>query len=150
MSVVTASKISAPSTASSRFTVIAGAVITCATRNSAVTVDGGNLGTLETGKLADLLVVDGDPMASLDMLTAPDTGIRLLMQGGASLPATQVEVLLPPGASEHTYEPTPQQVARLGLMPGDLVTAINGTPLDDRRFGGQKPRCQKILRTRFL
>ena len=28
-----------------------------------------------------------------------------------------------------------QQFSRLGLMPGDLVTAINGTPLDDPARG---------------
>jgi general secretion pathway protein C len=28
-----------------------------------------------------------------------------------------------------------QQFAKLGLMPGDLVTAINGTPLDDPSRG---------------
>ena len=30
---------------------------------------------------------------------------------------------------------TAQQFTRLGLMPGDLVTAINGTPLDDPSRG---------------
>ena len=37
--------------------------------------------------------------------------------------------------------PQPQAFMRLGLRPGDLVTAINGTPLDDRDRGEQ------ILRT---
>ena len=37
--------------------------------------------------------------------------------------------------------PQPQAFTRLGLRPGDLVTAINGTPLDDRDRGEQ------ILRT---
>ena len=40
------------------------------------------LGVVAPGALADLLIVDGDPSASLDMLVAPETGIRLLMQGG--------------------------------------------------------------------
>ena len=31
--------------------------------------------------------------------------------------------------------PQPQQFSRLGLLPGDLVTAINGTPLDDPARG---------------
>ena len=42
----------------------------------------GLIGQLLPGAWADLLVVDGDPTANLDMLTAPTTGIRLLMQGG--------------------------------------------------------------------
>ncbi len=51
----------------------------------------GRIGQLLPGAWADLLVVDGDPTASLDMLASPATGIRLLMQGGrvvrSSLPA---------------------------------------------------------------
>lgn len=42
--------------------------ITCGTRNAAITVDGENLGTLQAGKLADLLVVDGDPLADIRIL----------------------------------------------------------------------------------
>ena len=41
-----------------------------------------DIGQLQPGAYADLLLVDGDPTTSLAMLTAPDTGIRLLMQGG--------------------------------------------------------------------
>lgn len=40
------------------------------------------LGLLAPGAHADLLIVDGDPAAGLEMLAAPETGIRLLMQGG--------------------------------------------------------------------
>ncbi len=40
------------------------------------------IGAVVPGAWADLLIVDGDPAASLAMLAAPDTGIRLLMQGG--------------------------------------------------------------------
>ena len=42
----------------------------------------GDIGQLLPGAWADLLMVDGDPTADLTMLTRPDTGIRLLMQGG--------------------------------------------------------------------
>jgi imidazolonepropionase-like amidohydrolase len=45
----------------------------------------GQLGELRAGAFADLLVVDGDPTADLAMLTAPQTGIRLLMQGGRTV-----------------------------------------------------------------
>jgi imidazolonepropionase-like amidohydrolase len=42
--------------------------ITCATRNASITVDGKNTGTLQAGKFADLLVVDGDPLADIRIL----------------------------------------------------------------------------------
>ena len=42
----------------------------------------GRIGQLVAGAFADLLIVDGDPMQSLAMLTAPARGIRLLMQAG--------------------------------------------------------------------
>ena len=45
----------------------------------------GDIGALVPGAWADLLVVEGDPTASLDMLTHPATGIRLLMQGGRTV-----------------------------------------------------------------
>ncbi len=42
----------------------------------------GQVGQLVAGAYADLLIVDGDPTADLSMLAEPETGIRLLMQGG--------------------------------------------------------------------
>jgi imidazolonepropionase-like amidohydrolase len=42
----------------------------------------GRLGVLAPGAWADLLVVDGDPEVSLDMLSQPESGIRLILQGG--------------------------------------------------------------------
>jgi imidazolonepropionase-like amidohydrolase len=42
----------------------------------------GRIGALVPGAWADLLVVDGDPGTSLDMLANPETGLRLVMQGG--------------------------------------------------------------------
>ena len=42
----------------------------------------GRIGQLLPGAWADLLVIDGDPTVDLDMLAAPEHGIRLLMQGG--------------------------------------------------------------------
>jgi imidazolonepropionase-like amidohydrolase len=42
--------------------------ITCGTRNASVTVDPANTGTLQKGKYADLLVVDGDPLADIRIL----------------------------------------------------------------------------------
>lgn len=51
-----------------------------ATRNAAaVCRAGARLGTVETSKLADLIVVDGDPLADLNALA----DVRLVMKGGA-------------------------------------------------------------------
>ena len=40
------------------------------------------IGCLAPGALADLLIVDGDPLQSLDMLATPEQGIRVILQGG--------------------------------------------------------------------
>jgi imidazolonepropionase-like amidohydrolase len=42
----------------------------------------GRLGELVAGAWADVLLVDGDPTRELSMLTKPDEGIRLIVQGG--------------------------------------------------------------------
>lgn len=42
----------------------------------------GRIGELVAGAWADLLVVDGDPTASLAMLAEPATGLRLVMKAG--------------------------------------------------------------------
>jgi imidazolonepropionase-like amidohydrolase len=41
-----------------------------------------HIGQIVPGAWADLLIIEGDPSQGLDMLADPDTGIRLLMQGG--------------------------------------------------------------------
>ena len=45
----------------------------------------GQIGTLAAGALADVLLVDGDPTASVDLWAEPQRSIRLLMQGGRVL-----------------------------------------------------------------
>lgn len=55
--------------------------ITCATRNSAMTVDAKNIGTVEKGKLADLLVVDGDPLADIRILQERDRLAAIFLGG---------------------------------------------------------------------
>jgi imidazolonepropionase-like amidohydrolase len=42
----------------------------------------GRLGVIAEGALADLLVVDGDPAASLDWLETPQTSLRVILKGG--------------------------------------------------------------------
>ena len=47
-------------------------VIQAATRNAAEHLGrGDDLGTLETGKLADLIIVEGDPLESISVLRTP-------------------------------------------------------------------------------
>ena len=43
----------------------------------------GRLGIVEEGALADLLLVDGNPLADLDVLGEPATRFRVIMKGGA-------------------------------------------------------------------
>ena len=60
-------------------------VIRWATRNGAVLAPGEHdLGTVEPGKLADLLIVDGDPATDIAALADP-AGIRAVLKGGAVL-----------------------------------------------------------------
>jgi imidazolonepropionase-like amidohydrolase len=43
----------------------------------------GKLGVIEDGAYADLLVVNGDPLQDLSLLTAPDKNLAVIMKGGA-------------------------------------------------------------------
>jgi imidazolonepropionase-like amidohydrolase len=45
----------------------------------------GRIGELVRGAWADLLIVDGNPVQDLSMLTRPGEGIRLVMQGGRTV-----------------------------------------------------------------
>ncbi|MFL6950262.1 MAG: amidohydrolase family protein, partial [Xanthobacteraceae bacterium] len=42
----------------------------------------GKLGVVEKDALADLLVVNGDPIADIALLEKPDTNLALIMKGG--------------------------------------------------------------------
>jgi imidazolonepropionase-like amidohydrolase len=42
----------------------------------------GKLGVVETGALADLLLVDGDPIANLDLITDPEKNFVVVMKDG--------------------------------------------------------------------
>ena len=57
--------------------------LVCATRNGGLAMRSeGDLGTLEEGKLADLLLVNGDPLADLSIMT--DSGnLHLIVKDGA-------------------------------------------------------------------
>jgi imidazolonepropionase-like amidohydrolase len=57
-------------------------VLTWATSNGAEVLGRGDeLGTVEVGKLADLLVVDGDPVADINVLRDPDALLAVLLGG---------------------------------------------------------------------
>lgn len=57
-------------------------VLVCATKTGAEIMGrGADIGTLESGKLADLLIVDGDPTADIRILE-DRTRLRAVMQGG--------------------------------------------------------------------
>ena len=53
---------------------------------------GSELGTIEAGKLADLLVIDGDPTADITLLQQPDK-LLAIIKGGVlvkdALPASR-------------------------------------------------------------
>ena len=55
--------------------------ITMATKFGSEVVMNPDLGTLEKGKLADIVVVKGDPVADIDLLANKDN-IRIVMKDG--------------------------------------------------------------------
>jgi imidazolonepropionase-like amidohydrolase len=61
--------------------------ITCATKNASITIDPANVGTLERGKLADILVVKGDPLADIRVLQ-DKTRLHAVLLGGAAVDLT--------------------------------------------------------------
>lgn len=56
--------------------------IVAATRNTADALGiGERLGTLETGKLADCIVIDGDPLADISVLTSRESIVMVVKEG---------------------------------------------------------------------
>lgn len=99
------------------------------------------------GKLESLLLpkqFKGSGTLPTSQAAGPDPmlGDRL-RDLAARNPAAITEIIRPQpvfaGGQQRGYRVYPgrnrQQFSRLGLMPGDLVTAINGTPLDDPARG---------------
>jgi len=63
----------------------------CATRNGGLAMGyGGDLGTLEEGKLADLILVDGDPLADISVLAGPDKVVFVMKDGAIQKQSTQL------------------------------------------------------------
>jgi imidazolonepropionase-like amidohydrolase len=51
--------------------------------NAELLMEKGRLGTIAEGAHADLLVVEGDPLADLGVLLKPERNLKLVMKGGA-------------------------------------------------------------------
>jgi imidazolonepropionase-like amidohydrolase len=55
-------------------------LLVAATRSGAIMANvSGEVGTLEVGKIADIIVVEGDPLSDLQALN----NVRVIIQGGA-------------------------------------------------------------------
>jgi general secretion pathway protein C len=100
------------------------------------------------GKLESLLLPKqfqgGAASAAAGPAPAPDPMLgQRLQEFAAQNPGAITEIIRPQpvfaNGQQRGYRVYPgrnrQQFSRLGLMPGDLVTAINGTPLDDPARG---------------
>jgi general secretion pathway protein C len=99
------------------------------------------------GKLEALLLpkkFTGGGMSASRPPPPPDANLGQRLQDlAAQNPAAITEIIRPQpvfaNGQQRGYRVYPgrnrQQFSRLGLMPGDLVTAINGTPLDDPARG---------------
>lgn len=42
----------------------------------------GKVGVIEPGALADLLLIDGDPIANLDLIGDPENNFKIIMKDG--------------------------------------------------------------------
>jgi imidazolonepropionase-like amidohydrolase len=61
--------------------------IGCGTKNASFAVDPANVGTLEAGKWADILVVEGNPLHDIRILQRK-AAIRAVFQGGERVDLT--------------------------------------------------------------
>jgi imidazolonepropionase-like amidohydrolase len=59
-----------------------GALVAATKTNSEIIRQEQTLGTIEAGKLADLILVDGDPLTDITVLQHYQEKIVLIMQGG--------------------------------------------------------------------
>jgi imidazolonepropionase-like amidohydrolase len=96
--------------------------ITCGTKHSAIATDAASVGTLEAGKWADVLVIDGDPLQDVRVLQ-DRSRIRTVLKGG-------VPVDLHP-AAEATRWPWERAMV---MTQGDLrwETVYGGAAADAR------------------
>ena len=73
----------------------------CATSNGGLAMnDGGDLGTLEQGKLADLILVNGDVLADVSLLAGPDNVAMVMKDGVIETISPALEAKAAPPALE--------------------------------------------------
>jgi imidazolonepropionase-like amidohydrolase len=82
--------------------------ITCGTKHSAFAVDSTNVGTLEPGRYADVLVIDGDPISDIRILQ-DRAAIHAVLKGGE-----RVDL---------------QERQRIEKYPWERIMAISGSEL---------------------
>jgi imidazolonepropionase-like amidohydrolase len=63
----------------------AGEVLRAATADAAALLDQPDLGRIEPGARADLLLLDADPLADITVLTRPDRHLTAVVQGGRTV-----------------------------------------------------------------
>jgi imidazolonepropionase-like amidohydrolase len=78
--------------------------ISCGTKSGALVLRmKDQVGTLEAGRLADLIVVDGDPSRDITVLGRRDK-LRMVMLGGKSIDLTRTEPERKPMAEWRTHD----------------------------------------------
>jgi imidazolonepropionase-like amidohydrolase len=60
-------------------------VLQAATVNAAALLDQPDLGRIERGAVADLLLLDADPLPDITVLTRPDRHLKAVVQGGRTV-----------------------------------------------------------------
>jgi imidazolonepropionase-like amidohydrolase len=60
-------------------------VLRAATVNAAALLDQPDLGRIEQGAFADLLLLDADPLPDISVLTRPDLHLKAVVQGGRTV-----------------------------------------------------------------
>jgi imidazolonepropionase-like amidohydrolase len=91
--------------------------IVCGTKNAGFAVDSANVGTLEPGKFADVLVVDGDPLEDIRILQ-DKSRIRAVFQEGRAVDLART--------------------AHVEKFPWERVMAVSGTELYYETVHGRK------------
>ena len=51
--------------------------------NAELLMQKGQLGTISPGAYADILIVEGDPLADLGVMLHPEKNLKLIMKGGS-------------------------------------------------------------------
>ena len=100
-------------------------LLVAATRNGAIMANvGREVGTLEAGKIADIIVVEGDPLADLQALN----NVRVVIQGGVVVGGPLRQPRLSPGAAPPPGSPRPPllpQASSRSITPSVRRTCLS-------------------------